>query len=161
MRAGLVAATASDEDAEDAISNVATLYDRLTDFVVTVPNYTSGRLSASTIQYFDDFFFRGDGGFDFVIDRPSTADGPSVFFRANLAGGYRVPGAVDLVLELVNLAAVNGDVDGITERFIHTAGISARTPGIDQFHIGAVFPLDADVRGDVWILSAGYQRVIN
>ena len=120
----------------------------MTDFVLIAPNSTTARLSASTIQRMDEFFFRGDAGFDLIIDRPSGSTGPSVFFRANLAAGYRVPDAVDLAFELVNIAAVNGDVDGgITERFIHTAAITARTPGINQFHLGTVFPLDEDARG--------------
>ena len=162
LRAGLVAATASDDDVGAIASNFVGTYERLTDFVLIAPNSTTGRLSASTIQRMDDFFFRADGGFDLMIDRPSGSSGPSVFFRANAAAGYRLPDAVDLAFELVNLAAVNGDVDGgITERFIHTAAVTARTPGINQLHVGTIFPLDEDARGEVWILSFGYQRAMN
>jgi hypothetical protein len=162
LRAGLAAATASDESNTDGIiTNAATVYERLTDFVLIAPNYTTGRLSASTVQQMDQFFFRADGGFDLVIDRPSMSTGPSVFFRANAAAGYRVPDAVDLAFELVNIAAVNGDVDGgITERFIHTAALTLRTPGVNQIHVGTIFPLDEDARGEVWILSFGYQRAM-
>jgi hypothetical protein len=164
LRAGLVAATAS-EDTAKLLANAATAYERYTDVVLFPANYTTGRLSASTIQQKDQFFFRADGGFDLVIDRPSNATGASVFFRANIAAGYRVPDTVDLAVELVNLAAVNGDVDGgITGRFVHTAAITARTPGVDQLHIGTVFPLDGGAngaRGEVWILSFGYQRAMN
>ena len=143
------------------IANISTFYERLTDFVVVVPNYTSLRLSASTVQQSGIGFVRADGGFDLVIDRPSTAgDSPSVFFRANVAAGVRTSGA-DLAVELVNLAAVNGDVSGgASERFIHTAAIGARTQGENQFHLGMVFPLDDDVRGDIWIISFGYTRTM-
>jgi hypothetical protein len=159
LRASLVAATADDDDDSGAAANLITAYERMTDLILAVPEYTTGRLSASTIQQMDQFFFRADGGFDFVLSRPSAASGPSVFFRANVAGGYRIPDAVDLTAELVNYAAVNGDVTGgITERFIHTLAFSVRTPGIDQLHFGAVFPLDEDLRGELWILSLGYQR---
>ena len=36
--------------------------------------------------------------------------------------------------------------------------LSVRTPGIDQFHFGVVFPLDSAFRGDAWVISLGYQR---
>jgi len=159
LRAGLVAATATD-DGNGAAANVITAYERMTDLLLAVPDYTTARLSASTIQQYGELFFRADGGFDFVISRPGTAtDQPSVFFRANFAGGYRIPEAVDLTAELVNIAAVNGNVDGgLTERFLHTLAFSVRTPGIDQLHLGMVFPLDEQLRGEIWILSLGYQR---
>jgi hypothetical protein len=160
LRAGLLASTASDSDPLEVATNVVTAYERMTDLLLAVPNYTTGRLSASTVQQFGQVFFRADGGFDFVLDRPSGAsDDPSVFFRANVAGGYRVPDAIDLTLELVNLAAVNGDVTGgITNRFLHTLAVGVRTPGINQLHLGMVFPLDEQNRGEIWIVSAGYQR---
>jgi hypothetical protein len=165
LRAGLVAATATDpdDDVTGAASNVLTAYERMTDILLAVPNYTTARLSASTVQQFGDLFLRADGGFDFVFSRPSAAsDDSNVFFRANVAGGYRVPEVVDLTAELVNIAAVNGNVSGgITGRFLHTLAFSVRTPGVDQLHFGAVFPLDEDLRGELWILSLGYQRAWN
>ena len=88
-----------------------------------------------------------------------------MLFRANVAAGVRIPDAVDLAFELVNTAALNGDANGsaagnggITDRFVHTAAFTARTPGVDQFHLGTIFPLDSNARGEVWILSFGYQR---
>jgi len=161
LRLGLVAATASDDDIGAIASNIIGTYERYTDFVLMPPNYTSVRLSASTVQQMGEFFFRADGGFDLAIDRPSGSTGASVFFRANAAAGYRVPDTIDLAVELVNLAFVNGDYDGITNRFFHTLGITARTPGIDQFHVGTIFPLDEEARGELWILSFGYQRAMN
>jgi hypothetical protein len=162
LRAGLAVATSSDEDNFGGVfANAATLYERLTDFVLVAPHYTSARLSASTVQQIGDVFIRADGGFDIVLDRQSTSSSqPSVFFRANIAGGFRLPG-VDLTAELVNVAAVNGTVTGgITDRFIHTAAIGVRTTGENQLHLGMVFPLDEDSRGDFWIVSFGYQRAI-
>ena len=162
LRGGLALPTASNDNVADVLANFNTVYERLTDFILIAPEYTTLRLSASTIQQMDNFFFRADGGFDLVFSRPASAgDGPNVFFRANVAGGIRTSG-VDIGLEFVNLAAVNGDVTGgITERFLHTAALSVRTQGQDQLHFGAVFPLDEDARGEVWILSVGYLRAFN
>jgi hypothetical protein len=84
----------------------------------------------------------------------------SVFVRGNLAAGVRA-GGVDLSAELVNIGALDGSVPGgVAGRFLHTAAIGLRTQGINQFHLGTVFPLDAGARGEIWILSAGYQRAM-
>jgi len=165
LRAGLAVATSSDEgNFGGVVANAGSLYERLTDFVLLVPHFTTARLSASTVQQVGQAFIRADGGFDLVLDHSSTTtvtDVPTVFFRANVAGGIRIPD-VDLVAELVNLAPVNGTVSGgITGRFLHTAAIGARTTGENQLHLGMVFPLDQAARGDVWILSIGYQRAMN
>jgi hypothetical protein len=162
LRAGLALPTASNDDLPDVLANFAAGNERLTDFVLIVPEYTTLRLSASTIQQMDNFFLRVDGGFDLVFSKPGGSDdAPSVFFRANIAGGIRTS-VVDIAVELVNLAFVDGEVDGgITQRFLHTAALSLRTQGENQFHFGPVFPLDNDTRGEVWILSFGYLRPFN
>jgi len=158
LRAGLAAATGSDSG-NGVFANALTVYERMTDLVQAVGNMTTLRLSASTIQRMDTFFLRADAGFDFAIDKPATAT-TSLFFRANVGAGVRASG-VDATLELANFALVNGTVNGgIEGRFNHTAGISLRTQGEDQFHIGTVFPLDDGVRGEVWIISVGYQRAL-
>ena len=69
---------------------------------------------------------------------------------------------MDFALELVNIASLGGDnLSGVSQRFEHTAAIGARTRGEDQFHLGIVFPLDEDTRGELWILSLGYMRAFN
>ena len=162
LRAGLALPTASSDDLPDVFANAFTQFERLTDYVLVLPEYTTFRLSASTVQEMDAFFIRADGGFDLALSKPMSADGqPSVFFRANIAGGIRTE-SVDFALELVNLAFVNGDnYSGLTERFRHTLAIGGRTRGEDQFHFGLVFPLDEFARGEVWILSLGYTRAFN
>jgi hypothetical protein len=167
LRAGLIAATGTDSGA-GVYPNAVSVYERMTDFLLVAPNYTSARLSASTVQQQAGVaFFRADLGFDFVLDRPSTmatTTPPTVFFRANVAGGFRLGDVVDLTAELVNVAAVNGNsnaVNGLTNRFIHTAAVGLRTTGLNQAHLGMVFPLDEDIRGEVWIVSTGYQRAFN
>jgi hypothetical protein len=162
LRAALVAATAS-EDGAEIYANAASAFERLTDFILFPPNYTSARLSASTVQQAGVAFFRADLGFDFVLDKPTTmTDPPRVFFRANVAAGVRVAGAVDLTGELVNIGAVDGNTEnGLQERFLHTAAVGLRTQGLNQAHFGMVFPLDEDARGEVWIFSFGYQRAFN
>jgi hypothetical protein len=159
LRAGLALSTASD-NGNDEFANIATTYERLTDLLQVAPNYTTLRLSASTVQQWDSVFFRADVGFDLAVDKPGTAT-TSIYFRGNAALGVRATG-VDVMLELVNLAAANGNVNGgIEGRFIHTAGVGVRTQGEHQFHAGAVFPLDDNVRGEIWIISLGYQLAMN
>jgi hypothetical protein len=161
LRAGLAMSTASDTDINQVRANVYSLYERLTDFIQIAPRYTTARLSASTVQQKDSFFFRADLGFDLVIDHPSTPDPTTVFFRGNLAAGIRATG-VDVTLELANLALVNGGGDAsLAARFQHTAGVSLRSQGENQFHLGTVFPLDQAARGEVWIISVGYQRAVS
>jgi hypothetical protein len=155
LRGGLALATASDDDG--AAANFETAFERLTDLLLFPADYTTLRVSASTIQTIDTFFFRLDGGFDLVLSKPGTGDDPNVFFRANAAAGIRASG-VDFAVELVNLAPVDGDAGSLTERFLHTAAVSVRTQGEDQLHLGAVFPLDDSFRGEVWIVSLGYMR---
>jgi hypothetical protein len=158
LRAGLGLATAS-ESGPEALGNVLSSLERLTDLLLAAPNYTLLRLSASTVQQKDMVFFRADVGFDLAIDKPQSAN-TSAYFRGNLALGMRTQ-AVDVTLELVNFGAINGSgYTGIEDRFLHTAGFSLRTRGENQFHIGTVFPLDDDTRGDYWILSLGYQRAV-
>lgn len=160
LRASIALPTAS-ESFGRVETNYLVLFEGLTDFVLAVPNYTTLRLSASTVRQNQIGFFRADLGFDAVVDRPSTpGDQPRVFFRANVAGGIHL-GTVDLTAELVNLAAVDGTVrGGITERFVHTAAVGFSTLGPDQFRAGTVFPLDESTRGDVWIFAVGYQHLM-
>src|SRR5204863_2441241 len=138
LRAGLGAPTGS-ASGQGPLANLLTGFERLTDLLLTQGNYTTLRLSASTVQHKDSLFLRADAGLDLAVDKPGGGgDTPSVFFRGNVAFGMRAPG-VDITLELVNLAAVDGTVNGgIENRFLHTAGFSLRTQGEDQFHLGTV-----------------------
>jgi hypothetical protein len=43
---------------------------------------------------------------------------------------------------------------------VHTFAFGVRTRGANQFHGGLVFPLDAGTRGELWIVSIGYQRAM-
>jgi hypothetical protein len=161
LRGGLAMSTASDSNTNEILSNVYSTYERLTDLMLIAPQYTTLRLSASTVQQRDTLFFRADLGFDLAIDKPSGAT-TSVWFRGNVAVGVRATG-VDITAELINIAAVNGGNGNpsLADRFFHTAGVSLRTQGENQFHIGTVFPLDSDARGEIWIISLGYQRAVS
>jgi hypothetical protein len=158
VRAGIAVPTASDS-VSGAAANFDSRFERLTDFVLIGPSYTTLRLSGSTVRQWDMIFLRADLGLDTVLDKPSaSANATSVFGRANVAGAVRASG-VDFTLELVNLIAFNGNVpSGLTNHLLHTAALSVRTPGIDQFHFGLVFPLDNAFRGDAWVIALGYQR---
>ena len=159
MRAGIALPTASDS-VSGALANFDSRFERLTDFVLIGPSYTTLRLSGSTVRQWDMIFLRADLGLDAVLNKPSaSANATSVFGRANVAGAVRASG-VDFTLELVNLIAFNGSSvpSGLTNHLLHTVALSVRTPGVDQFHFGLVFPLDNSFRGDVWVVSLGYQH---
>jgi hypothetical protein len=159
VRAGIAAGTASN-GVDAALANFDSRFERLTDFVLIGPHYTSLRLSGSTVRRWDAIFLRADLGLDAVLDKASTVMGAtSVFGRANVAGCVRASG-VDFTAELVNLVAFNGTAvpSGLTNHLLHTLAFSVRTPGEDQFHFGVVFPLDQELRGDAWVISLGYQR---
>jgi len=159
LRLGLALPTASD-DANRVATDGTVAFERLTDLFLAAHDYTLLRLSASTVQEVGALFFRGDLGFDFTVDKPSNGQ-PSVLLRANVAGGARLD-PVDLTVELVNLCAMNGEkVSGIENRFVHTAAAGFNTRGTDQFRLGMVFPLDEELRGEIWIFSLGYQHVTN
>jgi hypothetical protein len=51
-----------------------------------------------------------------------------------------------------------GDSNRQADCFLHAAEVGLRTRGEDQFHLGAVVPLDDPARGEVWILSLGDMR---
>jgi hypothetical protein len=158
IRAGLALSTATDSG-DGSAGIILSQYERLTDLILAAPNYTAVRLSGSTVQQSGMFFFRGDLGIDLAIDKP-TGD-PWTFFRANMAAGVRLD-AVDLTAELANLGVYGDDVSrSTTERFFHTLAFSVRTTGENQLHFGTVFPLDSNLRGEIWILSLGYQRAMN
>jgi len=157
LRGGLALATGA--SGVDGLTNVFTTWERLTDLMQAEPSYTALRVSASTLQQKDNLFFRADVGFDLAVNKPAGAT-YGVFFRGNLGLGVRTT-FVDVTAELVNLAFVDGNTpSGIENRFFHTAGLSLRTQGENQFHIGSVFPLDSGARGQIWIISLGYQRAM-
>lgn len=158
LRVGLALPTGS-ENLERVLTNIATSYERLTDFLLSAPNYTILRLSVSTVQDSPTIFFRADLGFDVVLDQPTNPGAPSAYLRANGAAGVHLGGA-DLSLELVNFGSLNGTNQGdLGRRFMHTLAVGVSTHGPDQFRAGTVFPLDENQRGKLWIISLGYQHV--
>lgn len=124
--------------------------------ILAVPNYTALRLSGSMVRDLGGAFFRSDLGLDLAIDKPRGGNG--VFLRANVALGAHA-GKVDLTAELVNLGSLDGDGD-VENRFVHSLAFGLRTRGANQFHVGTVFPLDEGARGELWIVSLGFQRAM-
>lgn len=158
LRLGLILPTATDS-AGGAAANDAVAFERLTDLVTEYSHVTALRLSVSTLQQSGLAFFRGDLGFDLLLDQGSGPfrSSADAFLRANLAAGVRLP-PFDLSLELVNLGALDGGGGSLSDRFVHTATVGLSTRGVDQFRVGLVFPLDDYARGEVWIVSLGYQH---
>jgi hypothetical protein len=152
LRFGLAIATGYDSPGA-AGAHLFSSTERLTDFLLTAPGYTTFRLSMSTVQQRDALFFRGDFGMDIVVVGPDAAS--TLYLRANAAVGlHTTPG--DLTIELVNFGATDTGV-GASNSLFHTLTFGIRTRGTHQVHAGLVFPLDASLRGDVWILSLGYH----
>ena len=54
-----------------------------------------------------------------------------------------------------------GDSRNGTVARVGTCGNGVRTLGENQIHFGTVFGLDEITRGDYWVLSLGYQRVVD
>jgi len=159
LRAGVVLPTASD-DSTGLITNVLTSYERMTDLLLADPKTWVLRLSASTLQQRDALFFRGDLGLDLIVSSDSTSD-HNLYGRLNLAAGIRAQ-VVDLALELVNYGVLDGSNPGgdITDRFFHTGTIALRSRGEHQLHAAFVLPLDSSLRGELWIVSVGYQHAL-
>lgn len=156
FRVGMILPTASD-GVRGYAANSAVAFERLTDFLLQYPHVTALRLSVSTVQQSGLAFFRGDLGFDLVLDRGSAPyAGTDAFVRLNLAAGVRLP-VLDLAVELVNFGALDGN-GSVEDRFLHTVTVGFSTRGVDQFRLGLVFPLDDYVRDELWILSLGYQH---
>jgi hypothetical protein len=152
LRFGLAVATGYD-GAGAVGTHLFSASERLTDFLLTAPGYTTLRLSMSTVQQDGAVFFRGDFGLDIVVSAPNAASG--LHLRANAAVGLHTsPG--DLTIELVNFGATDSGA-GASNSLFHTLTFGMRTRGTHQAHAGLVFPLDASLRGDVWILSLGYH----
>ena len=157
FRLGLILPTASDST-PGASANDAVSFERLTDLTMEYPHLTTLRLSVSTVQQSGLAFFRGDLGFDLLLDNGNRIHGDTdALIRLNLAAGVRLS-PLDLAVELVNIGALDGHQGSLSDRFFHTATVGFSTRGLDQFRAGLVFPLDDVVRNDIWILSLGYQH---
>jgi hypothetical protein len=156
LRFGAILPTAS-EGLEGVLTNSLTGFERITDAFMTLPDFTVLRLSLSTLQQSGAAFFRADAGFDLAIDTPSGVE-DNIFGRANVAVGLRAS-AVDFTLELANFANLDGDGE-FEDRATHTAAFGLRTRGQNQLHLGMVFPLDEAIRGDLWVVSLGFQHAI-
>jgi len=152
LRLGLAVGTGYD-GAGAVGTHLVSSTERLTDFLLTAPGYTTLRISMSTVQQGDAVFFRGDFGLDIVAAGPPGAS--SLHMRANAAVGlHTTPG--DVTIELVNFGATDTGA-GASNSLFHTLTFGMRTRGTHQAHAGLVFPLDASLRGDVWIVSLGYH----
>jgi hypothetical protein len=157
LRAGLIVPTAPD-DLQSVVINAYTGYERMTDLLLAAPNTWFMRLSASTVQQRDALFFRADLGLDVVLKSDNNSNNQDFYGRLNLAGGVRAQ-AVDLALELANVGVLDGS-GSLSSRLFHTAGISLRSRGEHQLHAAFVLPLDSELRGEIWIVSLGYQHAL-
>jgi hypothetical protein len=74
LRGGFALGTAPDSG-RGAFVNYTSAYERLTDFMLVAPQYTTLRLSGSTVQQSGMAFLRIDGGLDLALDKPRGGEG--------------------------------------------------------------------------------------
>lgn len=146
IRAGINLPVASSGDG--FASNIGAGLERLTDLMGIAPAVL--RFSLSTVRDGPAVFVRVDAGLDAL---PVSDTGPVL--RGNAAIGVHA-GAVDITTELTNLWHLSSP----GERLLHTAALGLRSRGANQAHLGLVLPLDHIFRGEVVILSLGYQRAM-
>lgn len=147
-RVGVAIGTADDEDTEPAgfegAGNLATVFSRLTDSSLVVPDSTWIRASGSVLGELQGFQFRSDLGIDVpVTDDESTDVDP--FGRLNLAALYDA-GPAGFGAELATLMRL-GDVADADDRFLHTAAVVITTgllPSVTPT-VGLVLPLDESI----------------
>src|SRR5688572_2367480 len=142
FRGGVALPTSSD-DRDGATTNLFSVYPRLTDAALMVPDAFYVRLGVSPLIHVDNIFFRVDFGFDIGSDDNDIAD---ELLRINVGGGIDL-GAVALSLELVNLYTLDELDDG--DDFVHTLAFTLRFMGEQlQPFLSVGTPID-DVRDTV------------
>jgi hypothetical protein len=123
VRAGVVLPTA-DDSFGGTISNAASIYPRLTDGALVVPDATWGRVAASWLGRSGQILYQVDGG----IDVPFEGGPDAPLARVN--GGLGLDfGGVAALAELVTLIATEDEEDDDEERMVHTLGLTARYVG--------------------------------
>jgi hypothetical protein len=160
VRVGLVLPTSSSEGFDGYAHVLATRFARPTDIVTAYPDATWLRVAASPTFHRGGFFARADLGVDVaVLDTDRV--GFDALGHANVGIGGRT-GNLSATAELQNVFVLGEDDDdfedgmSLSERFIHTAGISLRyhAPTVEPF-VAVSSPLDDNLRGDVVTVTAG------
>jgi hypothetical protein len=160
LRAGLVLPTSSSEGFDGFAHVLATGIARPTDVVTAYPDATWLRVAASPTFHRGGFFARADLGVDIAV-LDTDRIGFDAVGHANVGIGART-GNLSATAELQNVFVLGEDDSdfeddmSLSERFIHTAGVSLRyhAASVEPF-IAVSSPLDDDLRGDVVTVTAG------
>lgn len=158
FRGGLMVATA-DDNFLGITTNLATGFDRLTDFASVFPETQWLRLSTSATHQLSaagsnqGLYVRADIGLDVPIDTPEGAD-IDPLWRLNLGLGYQLP-TVAIAGELVNIGSTDDFGDPL-----HTLAVSARGTVGKLAPFGAVIvPVDSDGQDVVNVVVMGGLQV--
>jgi hypothetical protein len=159
-RVGLVLPTASSEAFDGFAHIVATGIARPTDVVTSYPDATWLRLAASPTFHRGAFFARADVGVDVAI-LDAEQIGFDAVGHANLGIGGRT-GKLSATAELQNVFVLGEERDeledamSLSDRFVHTAGVSLRyhASRVEPF-VAVSSPLDDRLRGEVITVTAG------
>ena len=157
VRLGLSLPTAS-SSVDGQITNAMAGYTRFTDAVGLTANSFVLRLSASPRFDLGLVYARVDAGVDVRFATADDAGPTRSFLRINAAVGASL-GLLSATAELANTAHLSGDApDSFSDKFRHILGfqVGAALPVVHPY-LGFAFPLDSDVRGDVWEVTLGVR----
>jgi len=146
LRAGITAPTA-DNAPGDAVFNVVTSVVRLSDLYQALPRGITARLGVSPVYRSGNVFARVDVGLDLNLYEKidgADSDTADALIRIDAAVGVDL-GSLALGLELANAYLNNSNLDGIGNKMINVAAVSARArlAAVHPYG-GLIIPLDDD-----------------
>jgi len=141
LHAGVTLPT-QDKDTNKAQTTLFTVFPRITDFYLAVPEGLSVRAGVSPMITSGQLFVRADFGFDANISAASTANDVKSFLRANFGVGANL-GVAAVMIESTNVYATgnNNPNASFGSSWFNTGALSARFDG------GSVYPYAALVVG--------------
>jgi hypothetical protein len=134
LHGGITLPTQS-KDTNPEETSIVTLWPRVTDFYLAVPEGFSLRLGVSPIIKSGQVFFRGDIGVDSNLSAASNANDVKAFVHANAGMG------VDLGVASIMVESVNVYLNDNNSTWVNTGAFSARFDG------GSVSPYAALIVG--------------
>ena len=164
-RVGIAIGTADDEDTEpagfDGFGNQSTVFARITDTALTVPDSTWLRMSIAALGEIHGIEFRTDLGVDVPLADDETTNVDPIG-RLNLAAVYHF-GPAGLGAEVSTVMGLGDTPDG-ADRYFHTAAVVATSRVIRGITptLGLIFPLDEAIRdlGHDFSIALGVQGTL-
>jgi hypothetical protein len=157
VRAGLVLPTATAQEFDGVAQIMAATAARPSDVVTTYPEATWLRLGVSPTFHRGAFFARADAGLDIAILGTDRV-GVGAVGHVDLGVGLRKRSlsATAELQNMIELGVDRGDGSSLSDRSVHTAGISLRyhAPWVEPF-VALSSPLDDGRRGALATITAG------